>query len=97
MKWLTIAHPVQVARFGRADSKPRGAAHARTTTSSLRTAATSACNVGVWEDHRRPRGRRPAPVAPRDARRRSFYERVLERNLTEPGLGKAAKIGTEVR
>jgi hypothetical protein len=40
-------HPVQVARFGRADSKPRGAAHARTTTSSLRTAATSTCNVGV--------------------------------------------------
>ena len=26
-----------------------------------------------------------------------LYERVLERNLTEPGLGKAAKIGTEVR
>jgi len=37
----------------------------------LRTAATSACNVGVWEDHRRPSGH-PAPVAPRDARRRSF-------------------------
>jgi hypothetical protein len=25
------------------------------------------------------------------------YERVLERNLTEPDLGTAAKIGTEVR